>query len=327
MPHRRYNPLLDEWVLVSPHRTQRPWLGAEESTSDDRPSYDPDCYLCPGNKRAGGVENPSYHSTYVFQNDFAALMEPSESGDSAGIMRSEPAGGECRVLCFSPDHDLTLAKMSLSEIDSVIQMWIEQTVDLGRHYQLVQIFENHGSAMGASNPHPHGQVWATDYLPTIPAREQVAQSRYHTEHGRTLLGDYLFEELVARERVVVENDSWVLLVPFWATWPFETLLLPKRPISSLLAVTPEEVRELAKALKAGLQAYDRLFETDFPYSMGWHGLPRLEESPWHLHAHFCPPLLRSATVRKFMVGFEMLGESQRDLTPEQAAERLRALVG
>lgn len=326
-PHRRFNPLLDEWVLVSPHRTQRPWLGATEAPAEPPElSYDPTCYLCPGNLRAGGQLNPDYAQTYAFPNDFPALLPDASNASGGDLMRAEPAAGECRVLCYSPHHNRTLAAMSADEVESVVRLWQDETAELGQRYAWVQIFENHGEAMGASNPHPHGQVWATSYLPTVPHREDEAQKRHHDLHHRPLLIDYLAAERATSDRIVLETDTWAWLVPFWAVWPYETLLLPKRHVSSLLELEGTEVRDLATILGRLLRTYNRLFAIDFPYSMGWHGWPRRGTNPWHLHAHFFPPLLRSATVRKHMVGFEMLGEAQRDITPEAAASRLRDLV-
>lgn len=329
-PHRRYNPLLDEWVLVSPHRTQRPWQGAQESVApENRPRHDPTCYLCPGNPRASGDVNPLYEGTYVFPNDYSALLPPKIASrtedERSGLLRAEPAGGECRVVCFSPRHDLTLAQMEVADIRRVIETWAVQTQELGERYPWVQCFENKGEIMGCSNPHPHGQIWASDFLPSLAAREDATQRAYHAEHGKPLLVETLQEELASGERVVVAGEHWVLLVPFWAVWPFETLLLPRRPVSRLPDTNPAERESLAHVLKEGLARYDALFDVSFPYTMGWHGAPYdgSDPAPWTLHAHFDPPLLRSATVRKFMVGYEMLAEPQRDLTPELAAKRLR----
>ncbi|HIG56588.1 MAG TPA: UDP-glucose--hexose-1-phosphate uridylyltransferase [Candidatus Latescibacteria bacterium] len=328
-PHRRYNPLNGQWVLVSPHRAKRPWQGQRESSSDDaRPTYDPDCYLCPDNERAGGEENPPYDSTYVFTNDFAALLadspHPTEEGHP--LFRNSGVRGTCRVLCFSPRHDLSLAEMNVEEIARVIDLWREQSLELGREYAWVQVFENKGKVMGCSNPHPHGQIWAQDLLPDEVEREDQNQRAYSAQHDRSLLLDYAEQEMARGERIVVENEHWLALVPYWALWPFETLVLPKKRLPRLDALSITARNSLAHVLQRLLVSYDNLFECSFPYSMGWHGAPyRIEDDGhWQLHAHFYPPLLRSASVRKFMVGYEMLAEAQRDLTPEQAAERLRA---
>jgi UDPglucose--hexose-1-phosphate uridylyltransferase len=327
-PHRRYNPLTGEWVLVSPHRLKRPWQGRVEAPPrEDRPAYDPNCYLCPGNTRAGGVRNPVYESTFVFTNDFSALLpdSPTAHQDHA-LLRYASEGGTCRVICFSPRHDLTLPEMTVKDIRAVVKVWTEQVEELGKQYPWVQVFENKGALMGCSNPHPHGQVWAQAHLPNEPTKEDRQQRDYWERHGSPLLLDYVHLERQCRERVVVENDHWVAIVPFWAVWPFETLLLPRRHLRHLPDLTRAEGDTLAAVLKRLLTRYDNLFQTSFPYSMGWHGAPTDTDSPhWQLHAHFYPPLLRSATVKKFMVGYEMLGEAQRDLTAEQAAERLREL--
>jgi UDPglucose--hexose-1-phosphate uridylyltransferase len=317
-PHRRYNALTGDWILVSPHRTQRPWQGKQELASPDlRPQYDPKCYLCPGNKRAGGAKNPVYNSTYVFTNDFAAMMPngPSSVIDT-GLLRTQSASGTCRVICFSPRHDWTLPAMPLDAIRGVVEVWANQTEELGRNYRWVQIFENKGDIMGCSNPHPHGQVWASDFLPNEPAKEDRQQRAHLCEQGSLLLVDYLKLELEEEVRIVVEN---------WATWPYEMLLLPRRPVSRFPDLRDSERIGLAEILKRLLTRYDNLFEVSFPYSMGWHGAPygAGEFGHWQLHAHFYPPLLRSASVKKFMVGYEMLGEAQRDLTPEEAAKTLR----
>jgi UDPglucose--hexose-1-phosphate uridylyltransferase len=332
-PHRRYNPLTGEWLLVSPHRNQRPWLGqVEKSPSQDLPAYDPACYLCPGNNRAGGNRNPQYTSTFVFDNDFPALLPravtAAASDEPQGILlASQAVSGTCRVVCFSPRHDLTLAEMPVQDIRRVIDAWAEQTVDLGKTYRWVQVFENKGAIMGCSNPHPHGQIWALDALPDEPEKEDRQQKAYFNARNTSLLVDYANLELSRRERLVVENEHWIVVVPYWAVWPFETLLLPRRPVQRLPDLTAGLRDALADVLKRLLVRYDNLFETAFPYSMGWHGAPSGGDAPyWQLHAHFYPPLLRSATVKKFMVGFEMLGEPQRDLTAEQAASRLRELA-
>ncbi len=328
-PHRRQNPLTGDWVLVSPHRTKRPWLGqVEKPPPDERPGYDPGCYLCPDNERAGGARNPQYDATFVFTNDFAALLDdaPQFQGDHP-LLRQESEQGTCRVVCFSPRHDLTLPEMAEADIRRVVNVWADQVSELGLKYRWVQVFENKGAMMGASNPHPHGQVWAGSALPNEPAKEDERQRRYFEEHGNSLLLDYLALEVGAGERTVVENAHWLAVVPFWAVWPFETLLLPRRHVLRLPDLSGEERDALAAILKRLLIKYDNLFEISFPYSMGWHGAPFDAGSGehWQLHAHFYPPLLRSATVRKFLVGYEMLAEAQRDLTAEQAAERLRAL--
>lgn len=328
-PHRRYNPLTGEYVLVSPHRTKRPWLGqVEKRPPDERPAYDPTCYLCPGNERAGGVRNPNYEHTFVFNNDFAALLpDTPPMTNPHPLLQSNSVEGVCRVVCFSPRHDLTLPEMELPDIRRVTDLWAEQTAELGQTYRWVQVFENKGAMMGASNPHPHGQIWALDQLPNEPRKENERQQAYFAEHSRPLLLDYVNLELEQRERLVVENEHWAAVVPYWAIWPFEILLLPRNHVLRLPDLNNDERNTLADILKRLLTRYDNLFETSFPYSMGWHGAPYSEgeQSHWQLHAHFYPPLLRSATVRKFMVGFEMLGEAQRDLTAEQAAARLREL--
>ena len=326
-PHRRYNPLTGEYVLVSPHRMARPWQGQVEKTAaDNRPAHDPTCYLCAGNTRANGEQNPAYTTTFVFDNDFAALLpETADSSPAHPLLASQAVRGECKVICFSPRHDLTLPEMDTADIRHVVRVWAEQTAELGQIYRWVQVFENKGAVMGCSNPHPHGQIWAMSELPNEPAQEDSQQAAYWAAHGRPLLLDYVELELQQTERVVVENEHWAAVVPYWAIWPFEILLLPRRHVLRLPDLTEAEQEALADILKRLLTRYDNLFETSFPYSMGWHGAPFTAEPTdhWQLHAHFYPPLLRSATVKKFMVGFEMLGEAQRDLTAEQAATRLR----
>ncbi|WP_420642421.1 UDP-glucose--hexose-1-phosphate uridylyltransferase [Candidatus Leptofilum sp.] len=329
-PHRRFNPLIDEWVQVSPHRMKRPWQGqVEKAPPDSRPAYDPKCYLCPGNGRASGHTNPNYTNTFVFPNDFAALLTdvPPAGEPTHALLQTQAVRGECRVVCFSPRHDLTLPEMSLPEIRGVIDTWATQLVELGQTYRWVQVFENKGAIMGCSNPHPHGQIWALDALPNEPAAEEKAQRRYFEANGRPLLIDYVNLELEKQERIVVQNEHWLAVVPYWAVWPFELLLLPRRHVLRLPDLNDDERDALADILKKMLTKYDNLFETSFPYSMGWHGAPFNDgtHEHWQLHAHFYPPLLRSATVKKFLVGYEMLGEAQRDLTAEQAADRLRNL--
>ena len=327
--HRRRNPLTGEWVLVSPHRSLRPWQGQRENTDQrERPPYDSGCYLCPGNRRAGGAVNPGYTDPWVFTNDFPALLPDGAGcgGEQGGaLFRAQAVSGTSRVICYSPRHDLTMATLPRDRIRTVIDVWAEETRRLGKRYPWVQVFENKGAAMGCSNPHPHGQVWAGDRVPTLPRREDRNQERYFGEHGRLLLLDYALRERELGDRIVEANEHWLAVVPYWATWPFEVLLLPLRPVSSLPRLRADQRRLLAVVLKRLLTRYDSLFDTSFPYSMGWHGAPFVSgtEEYWQLHAHFYPPLLRSSSVRKFMVGYEMLAESQRDLTPEQAAEHLR----
>jgi len=329
-PHRRHNPLTGDWVLVSPHRMMRPWQGQKEPHANiELKEYDPNCYLCPGNERAGGIKNPSYTGTFVFTNDFAALLEnPIESIDkeikNAELFLSKEVSGTCRVICFSPNHRLSLPEMETSDILEVVKTWIDETIELGKIYRWVQIFENKGEVMGCSNPHPHAQVWATNSLPTEAEKEQQRQKQFYKKHGESLLHVYAQSEIQSGVRVIEYNSSWLAVVPYWATWPYEMLLLPHRQIQRISDLNQKEQEELSEILKLILIRYDNIFETSFPYTMGWHGAPMGEESSyWQLHAHFYPPLLRSSNVKKFMVGYEMLSESQRDLTPEKAAERLR----
>ncbi len=326
-PHRRYNPLIDEWVLVSAGRTRRPWLGAVEPEPDGagRP-FDPDCYLCPGNVRANGNVNPHYDETFVFTNDFSALRPDTSIAEfDNGLLRAQGERGECRVVCFSPRHDLTLGRMTSDAIRRVVDMWAEQTTELGAGYRWVQVFENRGEAMGASNPHPHGQIWAGTALPGEAAREDASQRAHLATAGRRLLLDYVDQES-AGPRVVVETGEWLAVVPFWAAWPFETLLVPGRPAARLSDLDDAARDDLTTVLPELLGRYDGLFKRPFPYSMGWHQAPFGDGSTdaWQVHAHFYPPLLR-AKMRKFMVGYELLAETQRDLTAEDAAARLRAV--
>ncbi len=337
-PHRRYNPLKKQWVLVSPHRTQRPWQGeVNTATGFSEVHYDPACYLCPGNERAGGAKTPAYEHVYVFDNDYAALLPDSPAPETDGwpaLLRAERERGLCRVLCFHPDHSLTLARMEVPDIRRVVDAWTAQYGELGALPEInyVQIFENRGAMMGASNPHPHGQIWSTEHIPDEPATETAAQAEYRQQHGRCLLCDYLKVEQEAGKReggrIICENEGFLAVVPWWAVWPFEALVLAKAHLRSLTDFSDAQRSQLADILKQVTTRYDNLFATSFPYTMGLHQSPTdgQPHEEWHFHAHFYPPLLRSATVRKFMVGFEMLGMPQRDITPESAAERLRAVA-
>lgn len=333
-PHRRFNPLLGEWVKVSPHRTKRPWQGQVEKPQLDKlPIYDEHCYLCPGNMRAGGHKNPDYSGTFAFDNDFAALLpdtagSPLQAGPG-GIIQAETERGICRVICFSPRHDLTLSRMDLASIEEVVHLWTDEYRTLGEKPFInhVQIFENRGTVMGCSNPHPHGQIWAEETIPNIPAKEIAQQRAYYEKHGTSMLLDYLEYELDTRDRVVIQNDSFVILVPFWAVWPFEVMILPRRQVSSLLELTAAEQKDLASIVKRIGIRLDNLFQTSFPYSMGIHQAPTDDrEYPMcQMHIHYLPPLLRSSTVRKFMVGYELMAMPQRDITAEESAKRLREL--
>ena len=328
-PHRRRNLLTGEWLLVSPHRAKRPWQGEAASPARTVPaSHDPACHLCPGNTRATGEANPDYEATFVFANDFAALLPETEVPTADPLFEAAPARGEARVICFAPDHGKTLARLAPAEVRRVVDCWCDQSADLGARWAHVQLFENKGAMMGASSPHPHGQVWASDFVPELVSREDQRQREWLDRSGEVLLDAVAEAELREGTRVIEANEHWLAVVPFWAAWPFETLLIACGPVARLEQLDEAQRSALAEILPRLLARYDGLFDTDFPYSMGWHGAPHgLGENTahWRLHAHFMPPLLRSATVRKHMVGFELLAETQRDLTPESAAERLRAV--
>ncbi|MDP3149791.1 MAG: UDP-glucose--hexose-1-phosphate uridylyltransferase [Ignavibacteria bacterium] len=331
-PHRRKNILTGEWVLVSPQRTKRPWQGEVSAVEETiRPKYEPDCYLCPGNKRANGESNPNYKSTFVFTNDFSSLLEkiPTASHETKNLLVTQNEIGICRVVNFSPRHDLTLAEMSKKEIQTVIETWRSEFRNLSKHPKInhVQIFENKGAIMGNSNPHPHCQIWAQESIPTEPAKELKQFVQYYRKNNRNLLNDYLKLELKLNERIVYENSLFVVLVPFWATWPYETIIISKKKYANMLAFKSAEVEEFADALKTITVKYDNLFKTSFPYSSGIHQAPTdgKPHKEWHFHMHFYPPLLRSASVKKYMVGYEMLAEPQRDITPELSAKVLREL--
>lgn len=331
--HRRYNPLTGEWVLVSPHRAKRPWQGQQEEVSSDiRPEYDPSCYLCPSNTRANGEQNPAYTATFAFNNDFSALQEAIPEGtiERGGLIRAESERGICRVICFSPRHDLTLADMEVTDIRRVVDLWQKEYAELGSQdfINYVQIFENKGVIMGCSNPHPHGQIWAQKTIPVEPAKETRQQQEYYSTHQRSLLQDYLDLELAEKGRVLFENRHFVVLVPFWAVWPFETMIISKRHFQHMGQMSEAEKDGFSEAIKVLTAAYDRVFGVSFPYSSGIHQSPTdgQDYPGWHFHMHFYPPLLRSATVKKFMVGYEMMANPQRDITPEAAAQLLQGLV-
>ena len=329
-PHRRYNPLVGRWVQVSPHRLDRPWQGDVADPEPPVPAYDEGCYLCPGNTHKGGAVNPQYEGVYVFDNDFPALKDdPASGGVSDPLFSAEPTRGACRVMCFSPDHSKTLPDLSPAQIGAVVDAWAEQTADLGQRFANVQIFENKGAMMGCSNPHPHGQIWATSHEPNEVLTADQTQAAYLAQHARVMLLDLAERELELGERVVEANSDWLAIVPYWAAWPFETLVIPRFKAERMTDLGADQRTHLAAIIKALTTRYDNLFETSFPYSMGWHGAPFTGSAieHWQLHAHFYPPLLRSARVRKFMVGYEMMAEPQRDLTPERAAQMLRDVPG
>ena len=333
-PHRRRNPLTGQWVQVSPHRAKRPWQGQQEETpEEDKPKYDPKCYLCPGNSRAGGKQNDNYTSTFVFTNDFSALKEDTptaeEADEGSELFQTEGEQGICRVLCFNPRHDLTLPEMDVPQIRDVVDLWHDEYASLGARDNInyVQIFENKGEMMGCSNPHPHGQIWAQQHIPDEPAKELTAQRDYWKKHNSGLLCDYLEQEEKLGKRIVLDNEHFAVLVPFWAIWPFETLVVSKRHFGRFTDMKDEEKDALADVVKRITTRYDNLFNVSFPYSAGFHAAPTdgKEHPEWHFHMHFYPPLLRSATVKKFMVGYEMLGTPQRDITPEWSAQKLSEL--
>ncbi len=330
--HRRYNALTGEWILVSPHRSKRPWQGqVEKAPQDDRPTHDPQCYLCPGNERAGGFRNPDYKETFVFVNDFSSLLADAPAGEykDGELFLAKSERGICKVICFSPKHNLTIPEMDVADIRKVVDLWVSEFKEIGANdfINYVQIFENKGAIMGCSNPHPHGQIWSESEVPLEPAKETIKQQEYFAKHGCTLLSDYLKREIDLKERLIVENNSFVALVPFWATWPFEAMIISRRPIQHITQLNDNEKTDFADIYKRLTVKYDNLFEVSFPYSAGIHQAPtdREDHPEWHIHMHFYPPLLRSATVKKFMVGYEMLGNPQRDITAEQAAQRLREL--
>ncbi len=330
--HTRFNILTGDWILVSPHRTKRPWQGKTESVpEDDRPAYDPKCYLCPGNTRADGSVNPVYKDSFVFTNDFSALLEdtPEGSVNVEGLLKANSEKGICRVISFSPDHSLTLPRLTVAAIEAVIELWKKEFEMLASNpaIKYIQVFENKGEIMGCSNPHPHGQIWSQGSLPLEISKETREQKKYFEEKGKSLLTDYVAVELKQKERIVLENEHFVALVPFWAVWPYETMIISKRHVQTIVQFKPEEQTAYADILKRLTAKYDNLFEISFPYSAGMHQSPVNDgdHPEWHWHMHFYPPLLRSATVKKFMVGYEMLANPQRDITPEWAAERLRGL--
>jgi UDPglucose--hexose-1-phosphate uridylyltransferase len=329
-PHRRYNPLIDEWVLVSPHRAKRPWQGqVEELQKEKKPEFDPSCYLCPGNTRAGNLQNPDYTDTFVFTNDFSSLLTDTPQGgieeDELFIAKSEK--GICKVICFSPRHDLTIPEMEVDAIVKVVDLWQEEYKQLGDNKDInyVQIFENKGAIMGCSNPHPHGQIWSQSSIPDVPYKEDKNQNKYYLKHSKSLLANYLEKEIQKKERIVIENDDFAALCPFWAVWPFETIIISKRHYQNILQMTDNEKRSFAGIYKGLTMKYDKLFNISFPYSAGIHQSPTdgNDNKHWHFHMHFYPPLLRSATIKKFMVGYEMLANAQRDITPETSARMLR----
>ncbi len=331
--HRRYNILTGEWILVSPHRSKRPWQGQNETGAKRKAiKYDSECYLCPGNTRINGEQNPDYKDVFIFQNDFAALKEnyiPYSVNE--GLLKAESESGICRVICFSPDHSKSLADMKVLAIAKVIEAWCQQYEELGQmeNINYIQIFENKGAVMGCSNPHPHGQIWSQSVLPNEIVKKDKHQQKYFNTTQRSILKDYLTQELDLNERVIYKNDSFVVLTPFWAIWPFETMILPKKHYQNITQLSKDERVDFAEAISIITKAYDKLFDCSFPYSSGIHQAPtnNKNNNHWHWHMSFYPPLLRSATVKKFMVGYEMFGMPQRDITAEQAAKKLQSLIG
>ena len=330
--HKRFNILTGEWVLVSPHRAKRPWQGQNEEISNEkRPTHDPNCYLCSGNTRVNGEKNPKYNDVLVFTNDFAALQTTSPKfAVNEGLLKAESEQGICKVICFSPDHSKSLADMSVENINKVVKTWQNQYTELGSNNMInyVQIFENKGAVMGCSNPHPHGQIWSQSTLPNEVDKKDQQQRTYFSENNTSLLGDYLKQELEANERIIYQNDDFVVLTPFWAVWPFETMIIPKKQYINITKISEQESLNFADAISKITKAYDKLFDCSFPYSSGIHQSPTNGKinDYWHWHMSFYPPLLRSATVKKFMVGYEMFGSPQRDITAEYAAKKLRNLI-
>lgn len=332
-PHRRYNILTGEWILVSPHRAKRPWQGkVEKNIEPTRLQYDPECYLCPGNERAGGIKNPPYIETFLFQNDFSALIKEASDFEynEKGLLKAKGEKGICKVVCFSPRHDLSLADMEVADIKKVIDVWSSEYSVLGemKFINYVQIFENKGELMGCSNPHPHGQIWAQRSIPVEPSKEQAQMVKYYKKENKSLLKEYLKLELKERERIVYLNEDFVVLVPFWAVWPFETIVISRRHFGCLTEMKEEEKFSLADAIKNLTSRYNKIFDVSFPYSAGIHQSPTdgKKHKEWHFHMHFYPPLLRSAAIKKFMVGYEMLANPQRDITPEFSAKKLREIL-
>jgi UDPglucose--hexose-1-phosphate uridylyltransferase len=330
--HKRFNFLTGEWVLVSPHRAKRPWQGQKEVTNtEQRPSHDQNCFLCSGNTRINGEQNPEYKGVFVFTNDFGALQTKSPKiSVNKGLFKAESELGICKVICFSPDHSLSLAEMEVKDIDAVISTWQKEYISIGSNDMInyVQIFENKGAAMGCSNPHPHGQIWCQSSLPNEVLKKDQCQSDYNIKNKSSLIGDYLKQELEEKERIIYENDHFVVLTPFWAIWPFETMIVPKKHHINIIQISKQERIGFADAISKITKAYDKLFQCSFPYSSGIHQAPTNGQpnEHWHFHMSFYPPLLRSSTVKKFMVGYEMFGSPQRDITAEQAAIRLKNLI-